>query len=387
MYIDPALITDETAVAEAILAGIADRIDGWEPSEGSPETEFAEAVAIVIATAVALVQDDERTSYEGFGTRILDAPRLSAQVASATATWTFHQAGSYVIPDGSEAVFDLPDGTPVAFATVGDVAVTGATEATGVPMVALEPGEEPNGVAGAARDFDALPFVSGVTLTQAASGGRELEDRDSYLDRVARYARRVKVVPITVDDYADTALDHASVARAVAVRLLDLTNPPPAGQDPSSAGHVSVFIADDAGNALSSTVKLAVGDLMLGEDRPLAVTVHVGDPQYTDLTPAVSIRLDVGADQAIVTAAVQAALQDAYNPATYALDDTAAGRWRAPSSTAERTITHYDIAHIARNVDGVAAVSAATINGTSSVQLDGWAPLPRLTGPPQVTVA
>jgi len=49
MYIDADLITDETSVVEAILAGIADRLsaaldldedESWEPAEGSPETSL-----------------------------------------------------------------------------------------------------------------------------------------------------------------------------------------------------------------------------------------------------------------------------------------------------------------------------------------------------------
>jgi hypothetical protein len=113
MYLDPELITDETAVAEAILAGLADRIDsaldldedeGWQPQEGSPETHFAESVGIVIATAMALVNDKERTDYSGFGSLILGLDRIAAEPAVGYTTWTFNEApgpgASYLIPDG-----------------------------------------------------------------------------------------------------------------------------------------------------------------------------------------------------------------------------------------------------------------------------------------------
>src|SRR5262245_31585706 len=127
LYIDPELITDETAVAEGILAGIADRLnsalaleedEGWEPNEGQPETAFAEATGIVLATIAALVQETERQDYAGFGTLIVGVPRLEAEPAIGYSRWTFNAAGTFVIPDGSELVMDAPDGTPVGFATV-----------------------------------------------------------------------------------------------------------------------------------------------------------------------------------------------------------------------------------------------------------------------------
>src|SRR3954466_10363716 len=119
MYIDPDLITDETAVAEAILAGIADRINAaldlaegedWQPQEGSPETHLAESVGIVLATGAALISDKERTDYAGFGELILGLARVAAEPAIGYTTWTFTEAppigGSYLIPDGSELVMD-----------------------------------------------------------------------------------------------------------------------------------------------------------------------------------------------------------------------------------------------------------------------------------------
>ena len=392
LYIDAELLTDETAVAEAILAGIADRLnsalgleddEGWEPEEGSPETAFAEAAGTILATVAQLVQEDERDDYEGFGTTILSVDRMTAEPAVGYSTWSFNAAGTFIIPDGSELVLDDPTGTPIGFATVGDVEVTG-TEAVDVQIVALEPGAEGNGLDGAARDWEPLPFVTAVTVTTTTGGGQDEEDRDAYLDRVVRAARRLKDVPIVTDDYADAALDVPGVARAVAVRLLDLTAPT---SPPSSQGHVTVYVADEAGNACSQAIKDEVLAEMMGTDRPLSVTVHVGDPTYTNITAvAVSFRLEVGADHDATIAAVTDALTSYLSKATYGLDDTAPGRWRPPLTTVERTITNYDIAGAVDDVVGVKSVTAASINGGASVQLTGWAALPNLTATPAVTV-
>lgn len=393
MYIDAELINDETAVAEAILAGIADRlnaalgldpdVDGWVPDEGQPETHLAESVGIVLATATSLVQDTERVNYQGFGSLILGLDPLPAEPAIGYTTWTFNAPGNYKIPDGSEVVLDTLDGTPVGFATVGDVYVEGAAQAVDVQVVALEPGADANTLVGPAREWEPLPFVTGVEMTTAAAGGANEQTTDEYLDAITRRARRMKIVPVVTDDYAEQALDNPAVERAVAVRLLDLdaqTNPP------AAEGHVSVFVVDAAGDPVPAAVKDELVADMQGVDRPLGVTVHIGDPTYTDLTVDVSVRLALDADVAATTQAVADALSARYDPTSYGLDDNAPGRWRVPTTAAQRTITAFDVADVASDVDGVVGVTDATVNGGDSVALAGWAPLPRLIAAPVVTV-
>ena len=383
--LDAELIRDETLLAEVIIAGIAERIPEWEPSEGSPEVDLSEAVALVLGAIAELVLDEERRAYEGFGANILGRPRGNGQVAYATSTWTFTAPGDYVIPDGSEVILDAADGTPWAFATVGDHAASGL-EATGVQLVALEPGAGANGLEGEGREFEALAFVEAVELTSPASDGADPEELEAYLDVIADRARRLKVVPIDVDDYAAIPLDHPAVARCLAVRLLDPADPPAGSDPPDSQGHVTVFPVDVEGEPSSAPVKAEVIELLEGVDRPLAVTVHAESPTYTSLTLAVSIRLEVDADPDLTVAAVEAALEAAYDPAQFGRDERAPGLWRGPTSTAERTVWHYDVAHVADGVYGVAGVTAATVNGGASVLMTGWAPLPDLTGTPVVTV-
>lgn len=391
MYIDADLISDETAVAEAILAGIADRLDavlgldpeeGWVAEEGQPETHLAEAVGIVVATAAALVQDTERNDYQGFGSLILGIDREVAEPAIAATDWTFNAVGTYLIPDGSEIVMIAADGTPVGFATVGDINVTGLT-ATDVQVTAIEPGSIANGLSGDAASFEPLPFVVDVQMSTPSAGGTDDQSVDEYLDDIVRRARRVKIVPVLTDDYADTALDTPGVARAMAVRLLNAETYP---TTPASAGHVTVFGVDSTGSALTSPIKTAVVASMQGSNRPQAVTVHAADPTYNNLTITASIRLVLGADQTATVAAVQAALNTAFSKASWGADPDAPGGWRPPTTTNERTISTFDVAAVIDDIDGVAAVTAVTVNGGASLVLTGYAPLPNLTGTPAITV-
>lgn len=381
-YIEPELIVDETATAEAFLVAFADRIgfalgldedEMWESAEGSPETSVGEVVGILLSAAMALIADKERTDYAGFGELILNTPRLRAEPAEGTARWAFTGAGPYEVPDGAELVLDAADGTPWAFAVTGDYPVVGGY--VDVPIAALEPGAGANGLIGAARDYTALPGLDSVTLLNPTVDGSEDETRDEYINRLARRARRMKLVPIVTDDYADTALDHPAVEGAVAVRLLNLdapTDPPAAG------GHVTVFVRGPLGANVATDDKEEVRLSMQGEDRPLAVTVHIGDPTRTDIVIAVSVRLAADADEEATVAAVTAALTAAYDDATYGLDEDAPGRWRAPRTTAERTINRFDVTSVIDDIPGLSKIEAATINGVDSVTMNGWAPLPNL---------
>lgn len=390
MYVDAELITDETAAAEGFLAALADRMtsalgleegEEWEVQEGSPETSIGEAVGIFLATAMSMVQEQERNDYAGFGSLILRTPRLTAEPAEAIARWTFDTDALHNVPDGSELVVDAADGTPVAFATVGTVEFTGVY--ADIPVVAIEPGAVTNQLIGPARDWEPLPHVADVELVTESSGGRDEEGRTEYLDRIERRSRRMKLVPIITDDYADTALDHPAVGAAMAVRLYDLTNPT---DPPSSGGHITVWVRGHSGEDLAPEAKAEVQASFMGTDRPLAVTTHIGDPPRTPVTIATAIRLTADADEAATIAAVQSAIETAYDPAVYGVDEDAPGRWRPARTVAERTINEYDVTALIDDLPGLAKIEDVTVNGGESVTLTGWAALPELTGPPEVTV-
>ncbi|WP_217913249.1 baseplate J/gp47 family protein [Miltoncostaea marina] len=375
-YLDPEVVSDEVTVAEAILTRIADQIPGWEPSEGHVETAVAEAMAMVAATIAALLKDEARDVYTGFAANILGIARRPEGVASASSDWSMTDDAGYLIPDGTHVYMRRPDGEMVAFASVGDVTVpAGQTSAAGVPLVALEAGPQANGLVGAAEAFDQVVGVASVTLTTVASGGADAETIEAFAERAADRARRLRAIPITVDDFAAMTLDHEAVARAMAVNLLDPAAPPAPGDDPASGGHVTVFPVDVAGLPLSPADAAEVAAMLTGPERPLNVIVHVEEPTYTTVDVAITFRLEPGVDGPAMEAAVAAAISDYLSPATWALDEAAPGRWRPPDDAA-RVIRHFDIAHVADSLAGVAGVVTCTVNGGTSVTMTGWAPLP-----------
>lgn len=382
-YLDPDVVSDESSVAEFILASLADQIPGWLPSEGNPETAMGEAMGVVGATIATLLKDEERDNYAGFGSLVLGLVRGAASLATGLSTWTLQANDQgFTIPAGTEAVWTSSiTGDPTAMVTTGDVFVpAGTLVVNNVSMVALEPGTSGNGLVGDADEFDALDVgVVSVTMAVESTGGTEEEPIEDYVNRVADRARRVRAIPVTADDYAAAALDQPEVDRAVAVNLLDINNPPAPDTPPSSVGHITIFPVTADGLPLTGPSLAQLIASYSTEDRPLGVQVHIGEPTYTDLVVHVAVRFTDDADPDTVIAAVEAAITEYLNPATWGLDEDLGGRWHLPTHAIDRPLREYDISAVAQSVEGVAGVVAATINGTDVVDMPGWAPLPRLT--------
>lgn len=383
-YLDPDVVSDESSVAEFILAQLADQIPGWLPSEGNPETAMGEAMGVVGATIATLLKEEERDNYAGFGSLVLGLTRGAAGLAAGTATWTLqaNDAGM-TIPAGTEAAWENPaTGESVAFVTTGDLFVpAGTLVVANVPMVALEPGTGGNGIVGDASEWDALDVgVVLVTMAAESGGGSEEESIEDYVNRVADRARRVRAVPVTADDYAAAALDVPEVDRAVAVNLLDPASPPGVGADPSSVGHITIFPINASGQPLTGPPLATLIASYNTADRPLGVQVHIGEPTYTDLAVHVELRFSDDADPDAVITGVEAAVTDYLNPATWGLNEDLGGRWHLPTQEIDRPLREYDISAVAQSVDGVAGVVLVTINGGDEADMPGWAPLPNLTG-------
>lgn len=387
-YLDPDVITDEGAIAEAILAGIADQIAGWQPSEGHVETAMAEVMAIVSATVAVLLQDEERDAFSGFAQNILQIARLPEAAATALAQLTMFDALGYTVPDGTQFVMRGSDGSALAFAVVGDVTVPpGSSAAVDVPVVAIDAGPQGNLLTGLALAVDGVPGLAAVELTTISSGGRDVESLEAFVARAADRARRLRAVPVTPDDYAAIALDHPAAARCMAINLLDLGAGSGSGDDEEDAGgHISVFPIDATGQPVAGAAPAEISALLSGDERPLNVTVHVGAPTYTTIAVAIEYRLEPDALEDVVSPAVTAAIEELLSPATWGYDAEAPGLWRAPQITADRAVTAFDVAHAADSVPGVAGVTTCTVNGGASVAMSGWAPLP-LAGVISVTVA
>lgn len=367
-YIDPAIAADETTVAQDILTAIATMIPGWAPSEGHPATAQAEATGIALGTAVQALIQTAKDTYGYWGQNILSLPKIPAGVATSTITVTLtadQQPAGLTIDAGAEVDAATGDGTVVILVTVATVTIPpGAGSLSGIKVAAVEAGPDSNGAAGAATMN--LTGVSTVTLDAPTDGGSDEETDDAYAARLASRTPRIKVLPITVADYAALATDVPGVARAKPINRYDPGNP---GAD--SAGHLTLACLQPDGSVLSDDLKSTLAAYLLGTERPLSVTLHTIDPLEVDVTITATIQLsqasvdDYGqpilADPDDTTAAAEAAVEQGLDKSAWDADSTAPGGWALVTST---ELTVFDIAAMIGQVPGVKHVESVSINGS-----------------------
>lgn len=379
-YIEPDLIGDEGVVTEAALAALADLMPGWEPSEGHVLTHQAEAIGIVIATAINVLKSEAANAYEGFGRNIAQIDRKAAGVAGTTSTWTIDTTSGLFIPGGTEVYPKVPDGTEVTFVVAEDTTIPpGVLSLPGVALVALEPGPEGNDAAGIARQ-DELVGVIDVVLDSPATGGSDEEDQAAYLDKLAdRARRRMNFLPVTPAAHADMALDIPEVARALPVNRLD-----PAAPGVNSRGHLTIFPVTEAGGILPATARQTLEASYATLEKVLNAIVHVANPAFLEVTIAVTVRGRAGVPPADVSAQVSSAVNAAVDPATWDVDENSAGRW---AELPARELTVFQVAAAIDDLDTIRSVIDITINGADEVALPAPLTIPRLaTGSPTVTV-
>jgi hypothetical protein len=384
-FISPDIVDDETAVAEGILAGLADRITDFVPSDAHLESPISEATAVAIATAVVVLKDTVLDAYLGFGQRILGIPRIAAGVATAVSTWTVDatQLDPPVIAAGTEVQATGPDGNTVFLVVAEDVPVVAgpipaSTTVTGVLLAAVEAGPDSNGATNPATS-EVLVGVLAVSIDAPAANGADAEDPDDYATRAADRAQRMHTIPITPADHAAFATDVAAVARAAAVNRMDPSQP---GVD--APGHLTLYLQAAPGDPLDSTAKDTVTDYFAAIERPLNVLLHLADPVEVPVTIAAAVRAAPGVDPDDLEARVAAALSDRVDRAKWDADASAPGGWARVRST---ELSVFDLSAAIDDLEGLVQILSITINGgVDSVALPGPVSIPSLTAAPAVTV-
>lgn len=370
-FVDPNITSDDAQLAEDILAAIADRIVGWEPSEGHVETVLAEAVAVALATAVAEMKLTVRQSYAAFGELILGIVRILPSFATTTVTITLTAEQTAIgleIPAGTEIDAVKPDGSQVPLVTTIDNTIAAAAgTATTVAVTAVNSGPDANDAAGDATSQ--LAGIDTITLDAPTAGGRDAETDDAYDNRLAGRTPRLRALPITPADYAAFSTDVPGVARAVAINRYN-----PSSGTADAPGHLTLIGVDDNGGTLTPDIAADLLSYLTTSERPLSVTLHVANPAYATIVPTVSIRLaetgidDFGqptlADPDTTTGDAAAAIGDLLDPAKFDADATAPGGW---SRTPRRVLSIYDIAAAIDDLSGISQIDHVELSSGSIV--------------------
>ena len=366
-YIDPSTVSDEGAVAEATLTGVADRVPGWVPYEGHTEVALAESVGIAIATAVTALKATVRDAYVGFGQRVLGIPKIRAAAAETTATVVLTDAQNVVgleIPVGAEIYAITPANDTIVFYTsAGTTVAPSQGTAVGVPLIAQLTGPEANDTTGDATSN--LSGVQQITFEAPAAGGVDEEADDSYANRLSQRTPRMHVLPVTVADYAELARDVPGVSRAWAVNVYD-----PSAPGTVSPGHLTIVGLQADGGTLTPTLETALTDYLDVAERPLSVELHTLNPVWASITVVATVRLaqvsitDLGtpvlADPDAVTSLAEGAVASLLDPAKWDVDPNAPGGW---SLIPARELTIFDVAEVIEQVPGVSHVATCLVNG------------------------
>jgi hypothetical protein len=369
-YIAPPLVTEPADLADTAFEYLEGQVDGWLPSPGNLETWLIEAQAQLAGELMDVASAVPTSIFRYFGSSILGLPPLEATAATGATTWTVKDALGYTILAGTLVGIPAAGDVLLAFEVATDTPIpAGATTAIGVPIVAQESGDEANALTGAPQLIDALDYVVSVTLDAPTSGGADGETDDEYLNRLVELAQLSSPRPILPNDFAVLARTVPGVGRASAI---DLYNPgPPITTNTPRC--VTVVVADDAGEALSSTIMGQV-DAYLQAQREVNFLVFVIAPTY--LAVAVTFTVKVYPDYLAtdVVARAKQAVTDYLTPANWG----ALPYGEAPTWLPDTTVRYLEVAEVINRVEGVWYIGALTVQGgTVDVALPAPSGLPR----------
>lgn len=348
------LIVD-TALAQAKL-----NLPGWTPNEGDIEVLLIESLALEIAEAIVAVNRVPGAVTQALLLLAGVSPDYGAP-PSATATITFGDDLGHTVPAGTRVHLRLSDGTSVTFLVEPPGLTVLAGDDSGVvSLIGDSFTARANGVgAGALLEMaDPVPFVDSVTLNTAVVDGRDPETDAQWRDRGVQRLSRLSDALVIPRQFQAAALERAEVAAALAIDNYDPTTGP-AGSNP---GHITVAVLGDGGAPLSVEAKDAIRNDL--DVRSVGVlVVHVIDATVVTVPVTTTVIPIAGADFAVVTTNVQAAVAAYLDPL----------KWTFGS-----TIYLNEMISLIDQVQGVDRVVTVTINGVAAnYAIAGVAGLPK----------
>lgn len=359
--------TDPDAIVTAALAQLR-AATGAQLNEAHPIVALLEVLAYLNAETRIVIADVSKALYREHGRQAYGITPVDAAAATVESTWTATDSAGYTIPAGTVVAYPTAGDRAVGFAVVDETTISpGSTQATGVTLEALVPGEAANGLAaGTLTLVDQLTWVSSVVTTGATAGGQDAETDDEYADRLFAAIRAQSTGGLVLAaDFENAARGVAGVHRAIAIDGYE-----PAGPSTGNALTVTIAVVDEDGAAVSAAVKDAV-EAEIESRRMVNFTAHVVDPDFTAVAVVFTAVAQDGYDLVQTEAAAEAAVLAHLDPGRWAGGDEPVPAWRS------EPVRYLEVAAVINNVEGVDYVSTLTLNGgTSDVTLGGVAPLP-----------
>jgi len=157
---------------------------------------------------------------------------------------------------------------------------------------------------------DPIAFVESVTNPQPVDSGTDAESVDEALARARNYQRRAERL-VSARDLEDAILEDvllgAGIVKAfpliMAGDFTDLNHP--------RAGHTTVVVMTDTGNAVSEEVKARIVDSM--QQAIGSQFLYIIDPLFVEFSIQASIKIEGITPQTAIKAGVEKALRDFYS--------------------------------------------------------------------------
>lgn len=368
-------VADPNAIEEAVVEAIQDRFPDWEPAEGNLETWIIRALSVRLGELLETATDVADEIFVTYGD-YRGIPRYSPERAVADSTWTFVDDAGYTIPAGAQVAIPRSGNEFVAFEVAEETTVASGSTTAAVPLVALEPGADGNGLTDPPELIDALVYVDSIALDAATSGGVDEEELADYLSRLRDRLRVATETPILPTDFETIARTfHPFVGRAIA---RDGYNP--ADDTDDNARMITLAVTDADGEALSAGEKTEVEET-LESLRETNFVVNVVDADYTEIDVEFTIAALDGFDASTVRSSVEAELTRYLSPDAWGLRLPRAG---VPAESGyETTVRYLEIASVIDRVPGVDYVVSLAIAldgdtpGNADLTLTGGVPLTR----------
>lgn len=368
-YIAPPLVTEPSDLADEAFAYLEDQVDGWLPSPGNLETWLVESISQLGAELADVASAVPTSIFRWYGESILGLPPQAGVPAQGVTTWTVRDALGYTILAGTLIGIPASGDTLLPFEVASDTPIpAGATEATGVVVIAQDVGAEGNGLTGEPQLVDALDYVVSVALEAATSGGADEETDAAYLNRLRELLQLLSPEPILPNDFAILAKQVPGVYRATAIDLYNADT----GQS-NVPRCVTVVVVGPDGQPVSPETKQAVDDL-LQSNREVNFLAFVVDPTYLDIDVNFTVKPYPDYDPADVVARAEAAVTDYLDPANYGMvpyGDT-------PLWLNDPYVRYLEVAEAINRVEGVWYIGTLTVNGGAvDIALPAHGGLPR----------
>lgn len=218
--------------------------------------------------------------------------RITASAAAATVQITFKASGQARTIAAGTAM--TADGERF-YALTEDVEQTGYAQVVAAGIECTEAGSAGNGLLiGTAMQFSMVnPAVTGIVVTEDASGGKELEEDEAYRERI----RLNGLVSITTGP----ASQYESVAKSVTSVILD------AKAVNLAAGSVGVYLLLSSTEGADAILEAVAAALSATDVRPLTDSVSVALAEVAEYTLVARYAVDAGSN---VLSALNAAVSE-----------------------------------------------------------------------------